>query len=125
MKKTKKKYKPYDIANAKLAKDGVARIEWAGRDMPVLEIIKKRFRKEKPLRGKRLAACLHVTSETANLMITLKEGGAAVSLCASNPQSTQDDVAAALALKYYWWVTWVRKYHGKQRALAPRVFSQS
>lgn len=100
MKKTKKKSKPYDIADAKLAKEGIARIEWAGRDMPVLEIIRKRFRKEKPLRGKRLAACLHVTSETANLMITLKEGGAAVSLCASNPQSTQDDVAAALALKY-------------------------
>jgi adenosylhomocysteinase len=88
-----------DVKDIGLAKKGRLRIEWAAKDMPVLESIKKRFRKERPLRGIRMAACLHVTTETANLMEALKLGGAEVSLCASNPLSTQDDVAAAL-VKY-------------------------
>ena len=86
----------YDIKNIKLAKEGKLRIEWANQSMPVLNNITKRFNKEKPLKGKRLAACLHVTTETASLMQTLKAGGARVVLCASNPLSTQDDVAASL-----------------------------
>ena len=86
----------YDIKNIKLAKEGRLRIEWANQSMPVLNNIKKRFAKEKPLKGKRIAACLHVTTETASLMQTLKTGGAKVILCASNPLSTQDDVAASL-----------------------------
>ena len=86
----------YDVKDLKLAKDGKLRIEWANQSMPVLNRIKQRFRKEKPLKGKRIAACLHVTTETASLMQTLKAGGAQVVLCASNPLSTQDDVAAAL-----------------------------
>lgn len=90
----------YDIKDIKLAEKGKLRIEWAEMDMPVLRMIRDRFKKEKPLKGVKLAACLHVTTETANLMITLKEGGAELALCASNPLSTQDDVASALA-KYY------------------------
>jgi adenosylhomocysteinase len=90
----------YDVKDMKLAKKGMLRIEWAAMDMPVLEGIKKRFKKEKPLKGIRLSACLHVTTETANLMETLKAGGADVALCASNPLSTQDDVAAA-CVKYF------------------------
>ncbi|MEO8637747.1 MAG: adenosylhomocysteinase [Candidatus Taylorbacteria bacterium] len=86
----------YDIKDIGLAEEGKRRIDWAERDMPVLRQIKKRFQKEKPLKGVRVAACLHVTSETANLMIALKAGGAEVTLCASNPLSTQDDVAASL-----------------------------
>ncbi len=86
----------YDIKNIKLAKEGRLRIEWANQSMPVLNNIKRRFEKEKPLKGKRIAACLHVTTETASLMQTLKTGGAKVILCASNPLSTQDDVAASL-----------------------------
>jgi adenosylhomocysteinase len=86
----------YDVKDLKLAKQGRLRIEWAERNMPVLRLIQKRFQKEKPLRGIRLSACLHVTTETANLMQTLVTGGAQVSLCASNPLSTQDDVAASL-----------------------------
>ena len=86
----------YDVKTLRLAKAGQARIEWAANEMPVLEQITARFRKEKPLRGQRLSACLHVTTETANLAIGLKAGGAEVALCASNPLSTQDDVAAAL-----------------------------
>ncbi len=86
----------HHIKNIQLAKEGQRRIEWAEREMPVLRAIQERFRKEKPLKGKRIGACLHVTTETANLMITLKAGGADVKLCASNPLSTQDDVAAAL-----------------------------
>tara|TARA_B100000315_G_scaffold260157_1_gene319588 strand:+ start:4753 stop:6009 length:1257 start_codon:yes stop_codon:yes gene_type:complete len=86
----------YDIKNIKLAEKGKLRIEWARRQMPVLNIIKKRFEKEKPLTGINIAACLHVTTETANLMNILKSGGANVVLCASNPLSTQDDVAASL-----------------------------
>jgi adenosylhomocysteinase len=90
----------YHIKNVNLAKDGLLKIEWANREMPVLNIIKKRFQKQKPLKGIKIGCCLHVTSETANLMITLKSAGATVALCASNPLSTQDDVAAAL-VKYY------------------------
>jgi adenosylhomocysteinase len=86
----------YDIKNIKIAKEGLLRIEWANQSMPVLNNIKKRFAKEKPLKGKRIAACLHVTTETASLMQTLKTGGAKIILCASNPLSTQDDVAASL-----------------------------
>lgn len=86
----------YDIKDINLAAKGKLRIEWAEADMPVLRQIKGRFKKEKPLKGITVAACLHVTTETANLAITLKEGGANVFLCASNPLSTQDDVAASL-----------------------------
>ncbi len=86
----------YDIANPALAGDGARRIEWAGRRMPVLATIRERFVKEKPLAGYVVAACLHVTAETANLMLALRDGGAEPLLCASNPLSTQDDVAAAL-----------------------------
>jgi adenosylhomocysteinase len=86
----------YDVKDMKLAKDGKSRIEWAAQSMPVLNRIRQRFAKEKPLAGVRLAACLHVTTETAALMQTLKAGGAKVALCASNPLSTQDDVAASL-----------------------------
>src|SRR3989344_6630256 len=86
----------YDIKDKGLAKEGARSIEWAARDMPVLLQIRERFKKEKPLRGRRVGACLHVTVETANLMLTLKEGGAEVALCASNPLSSQDEAAAAL-----------------------------
>ena len=86
----------YDIKDIKLAKEGQLRIEWADQSMPVLNNISKRFAKEKPLKGIRIAACLHVTTETASLMQSLKAGGAKVALCASNPLSTQDDVAASL-----------------------------
>ncbi|MBA4348620.1 MAG: adenosylhomocysteinase [Thermodesulfovibrio sp.] len=86
----------HDVKDISLAKKGKLRIEWAAREMPVLKIISERFRKEKPLKGIRMAACLHVTTETASLMETLKAGGAEVALCASNPLSTQDDVAASL-----------------------------
>jgi len=85
-----------DVKNLALADKGYLRMEWAALSMPVLQQIKARFEKEKPLAGLRLAACLHVTSETGNLALTLKAGGAHVALCASNPLSTQDDVAAAL-----------------------------
>lgn len=90
----------YDIKNINLAGKGLARIEWAKRDMPVLTGIEKDFKQRKPLKDINIAACLHVTAETANLMVALSEGGANVSLCASNPLSTQDDVAAAL-VKYF------------------------
>ncbi len=90
---------PNDVKDLALAKEGRLRIDWAEMEMPVLRSIRKRFKKSKPLRGLRIAACLHVTTETATLMETLKDGGAEVSLCASNPLSTQDDVAAAL-VKY-------------------------
>ena len=86
----------HDIKDIGLAKKGKLRIEWAAQEMPVLQTITERFRKERPLRGIRLSACLHVTTETANLVETLKAGGAEVYLCASNPLSTQDDVAASL-----------------------------
>src|SRR5437660_9445727 len=89
--------KPHDVKDLKLAEKGRGRIEWASRSMPVLATIQERFRKQKPLRGVRVSACLHVTTETAHLMTTLQAGGADVTLCASNPLSTQDDVAAARA----------------------------
>ena len=85
-----------DVKDFSLAKGGKLRIEWAGNQMPVLKLLGERFAKDKPLKGLKLAACLHVTAETANLMIMLKNGGAEVSLAASNPLSTQDDVAASL-----------------------------
>ena len=87
----------HDVKDLALAERGLLKIEWAGSEMPVLALIRERFRKERPLEGLGLAACLHVTSETANLAITLRDGGARLALCASNPLSTQDDVAAALA----------------------------
>ena len=87
----------YDVADPALAAEGDGLIGWAGREMPVLGLIRERFQRERPLDGMRIGACLHVTSETANLAITLKAGGAEVRLCASNPLSTQDAVAAALA----------------------------
>jgi len=90
----------HHIKNIGLAKKGMLRIEWANQSMPVLNLIKERFQRERPLKGLRLAACLHVTTETASLMDTLKTGGAQLTLCASNPLSTQDDVAAAL-VKYH------------------------
>src|SRR3989338_72562 len=90
----------YDVKNLKLASKGKKRIEWAEKEMDVLREIRERFAKQKPLKDVKLAACLHVTSETANLMVTLKAGGAKVALCASNPLSTQDEVAAALT-RYY------------------------
>src|ERR1700747_3544959 len=85
-----------DVKDLALAESGKRKIEWANQQMPVLQLIRKRFIKEQPLKGLRLSACLHVTSETANLAITLRDGGAEVVLCASNPLSTQDEVAASL-----------------------------
>ncbi len=90
----------HDVKDLALTEGGVNRIEWAAREMPVLRLIREQFERDKPLNGVRVAACLHVTTETANLMITLKAGGAEVRLCASNPLSTQDDVAAALVSRY-------------------------
>jgi adenosylhomocysteinase len=90
----------YDVKDIGLADAGQARIEWAEQEMPVLRLIRERFEREKPLAGIRIAACLHVTTETANLMRTLRAGGAEARLCASNPLSTQDDAAAALAAIY-------------------------
>jgi adenosylhomocysteinase len=90
----------HDIADPGLAGEGVRRIEWAEREMPVLRLIRERFERERPLDGLRIGACLHVTTETANLMRTLKAAGAQVVLAASNPLSTKDDVAAALVLEY-------------------------
>jgi adenosylhomocysteinase len=89
-----------DVKDLKLAAEGQDLIDWAAREMPVLTLIRQRFIKEQPLSGLKLAACLHVTSETANLMLTLKAGGADLALCASNPLSTNDAVAAALALQH-------------------------
>ena len=90
----------YDIKDIRLAKKGKKRIEWALERMPVLKLIRERSKKEKPLKGTRIACCLHVTTETANLVSTMKDGGASVVLCASNPLSTQDDVAASLVKDY-------------------------
>src|ERR1700747_2099568 len=89
-----------DVKDLALAESGKRKIEWANQQMPVLQLIRKRFIKEQPLKGIRLSACLHVTSETANLAITLRDGGAEVALCASNPLSTQDEVAACLVKDY-------------------------
>ncbi len=90
----------YDIKDINLAPEGKKRIEWADHDMPVLRMVRERFEKEKPLAGKKMAACLHMTAETANLARTLKAGGADIVLCASNPLSTQDDVTASLVKDY-------------------------
>jgi adenosylhomocysteinase len=90
----------YDVKDLALAQEGVKRIEWAAREMPVIRLIREHFARERPLAGLRLSACLHVTTETANLMLALKDGGASIALCASNPLSTQDDVAAALVAVY-------------------------
>src|SRR4249920_3060952 len=91
---------PHDVTDLGLAAEGIRRIEWAEREMPVLRLIRERFERERPLAGIRVGACLHVTTETANLMRTLKAGGADVVLAASNPLSTKDDVAAALVAEY-------------------------
>ena len=90
-----------DIKDIALASKGKARIEWAEQWMPLVRLIRKRFQKERPLEGVRISACLHVTTETANLAITLRDGGAKVVVCASNPLSTQDDVAASLVQDYH------------------------
>ena len=89
-----------EVRDRALAPEGSRRIEWAAREMPVIGTIRARFAQEQPLKGIRIAACLHVTTETANLMLALKDGGAEVVLCASNPLSTQDEVAAALASEF-------------------------
>src|ERR1700758_1180554 len=89
-----------DVKNIELADLGKKRLEWANQSMKVLQLIRKEFIKNQPLKGIRISACLHVTSETANLMITLRDGGADVALCASNPLSTQDDIAAVLVRDY-------------------------
>src|SRR5436305_7648505 len=89
-----------DVRDISLAPRGKGRIEWAAKDMPVLRLIRERFERDKPLKGVRMSGCLHITTETANLAITLKAGGADLVLCASNPLSTQDDVAAALVNEY-------------------------
>lgn len=89
-----------DVKDLSLAARGKGRIEWAAKDMPVLRLIRERFAKDLPLKGVRMSGCLHITTETANLAITLKAGGADLVLCASNPLSTQDDVAAALVSEY-------------------------
>ncbi|NLG28641.1 MAG: adenosylhomocysteinase, partial [Chloroflexi bacterium] len=90
----------HDVKDLALAEQGQARITWAEQEMPVLRLIRERFERERPLAGYRVGACLHVTTETANLMRTLQAGGAEIALCASNPLSTQDDVAAALVQRY-------------------------
>jgi adenosylhomocysteinase len=92
----RKKNDNYDVKDLKLTEEGKLRIEWSGRQMPVLGLIKKRFEEEKPFKDIRISGCLHITTETANLAMALRDGGADVILCASNPLSTQDDVAAAL-----------------------------
>ncbi len=102
----------YDIAKPELADDGLKRIEWADAHMPVLQLIRQRFERERPVEGERISACLHVTTETANLVRTLVAGGAQVRLCASNPLSTQDDVAAAL-VKHFGIEVFAR--HGEDR----------
>ena len=89
-----------DVKDISLAREGIKRIQWAAREMSVIGLIKERFSRERPLQGIRISGCLHITSETANLALAFKEAGAAVALCASNPLSTQDDVAAALVSEY-------------------------
>ena len=91
---------PHDVTDLGLAPQGQDLIEWAAREMPVLRLIRERFAREEPLSGLRIGGCLHITSETANLALTLKAGGADVTLCASNPLSTQDPVAAALVRQH-------------------------
>src|ERR671935_960972 len=97
---TPKSTSEHDVKDMSLTEQGLARVRWSDGQMPVLRSIRERFRREQPLAGLRVGACLHVTTETANLMITLKAAGASIALCASNPLSTQDDVAAALAGEY-------------------------
>ena len=92
--------KQYDVADMGLAEKGRFRMQWAAKEMPVLDLLEERFRKEQPFKGIRIGAAMHVTSETANLMRILLAGGAEAALCASNPLSTQDDVAAALVAYY-------------------------
>ena len=99
----------YDIKNINLAEEGLKKINWAKNDMPVLTGISEDFKKRKPFNKVKIGACLHVTAETANLMIALKEGGAEIALCASNPFSTQDEVASAL-VKYFKYLP--RYYNG-------------
>ena len=89
-----------DVKDVSLASEGARRIEWAAREMPVVRLIRERFLRDRPLEGTRVTGCLHITSETANLALALKDGGAEVALCASNPLSTQDDVAAALVAEF-------------------------
>jgi len=89
-----------DVKDLSLAEEGIKRIRWAAREMPVIGLIRERFSKERPLEGVRISGCLHITTETANLALAFKDGGASVALCASNPLSTQDDVAAALVREY-------------------------
>ena len=89
-----------DVKDISLAEKGKRKIEWANQQMPVLQLIRKQFIKDQPLKGIRMSACLHVTSETANLAITLRDGGADLVLCGSNPLSTQDEVAASLVKDY-------------------------
>ena len=89
-----------DVKDLSLAEEGVRRIQWAAREMPVVSIIRERFSRERPLNGVRISGCLHITTETANLALALKDAGAEVALCASNPLSTQDDTAAALVAEY-------------------------
>src|ERR1700678_4427704 len=101
---------PHDVADLRLAPEGEARIAWAEEQMPVLARISGRFAEERPLDGIRVAACLHVTAETANLVKTLLAGGAQAALCAANPLSTQDDVAAALVTEHG---VEVRAVHGE------------
>jgi adenosylhomocysteinase len=116
----------FDVKNLGLAPQGLLRIEWAAREMPVIDLIRQRFQKEKPLAGVRVSACLHVTTETANLALALVDGGAQLALCASNPLSTQDDVAAALVSEYSIPVFAIRGadtetyYHHIQATLAQR-----
>jgi len=90
----------YDVKDLSLAPEGVLRIQWAAREMPVIDLIRQRFRRERPLAGVRVSGCLHITTETANLALALADGGAQVALCASNPLSTQDEAAAALVGEY-------------------------
>ena len=90
----------HDVADLALAPEGLARIAWAGEQMPVLARIRERFADQRPLDGVAVAACLHVTAETANLLLALRAGGARTSLCSANPLSTQDDVAAALVAEH-------------------------
>src|SRR3984893_15795123 len=100
MPKPRRTNRDFDVADVGLAKEGRKRIEWADEQMPVLKKIRERFAKELPLSGQKLSACLHITAETGNLLRALKAGGAHVTACASNPLSTQDDVAAALVGEY-------------------------
>ena len=91
---------PHEVADLSLAAAGAARIAWASEQMPVLDKIRDRFSTEQPLKGTRIAACLHVTAETANLLLTLIAGGAQAALCSANPLSTQDEVAAGLVVEH-------------------------